>query len=164
MAEPTNPNDNPQSGSEIDPATELGAVSHGFGLPVDDPFAADPFAAAGGGDADGLGALLGVDGGIDFGALMEQATNLQSQMMAAQDQLLASEVEGVAGGGAVKISLTGGYEFRAVTIDPSAVDPEDVEMLQDLVLAALNDAASRVEALKDQAVPGGLGLGDLFGA
>ena len=82
--------------------------------PVGDPFAG----------------LLG-GGGLDFGALMEQASNVQAQMLAAQEQAASTEVEGVAGGGAVRIVVTGAMEPRSVMIDPSAVDPDDVDMLQD---------------------------------
>lgn len=111
--------------------------------------------------------------GFDFGSLMAQASNLQAQMLAAQQQLAETELEGVAGGGAVRVTVTGGFEFRAVSIDPSAVDPSDVEMLEDLVLAALTDAAARIADLQSDAVdPGDLGLGgldlgglgDLFGS
>src|SRR5699024_7374948 len=72
--------------------------------------------------AGGLGDLLGGgDGGLDLGALMEQASDLQSRMLAAQEELQQTEVEGVAGGGAVRVTVTGGYEFRGVAIEPSAV-------------------------------------------
>ena len=136
-------------------------VVHGYGLadgPLDgphgEPSAEDPLAALlGGGDA-----------GIDFGALMETASNLQAQLIAAQQETAHSVVEGVAGGGAVRIEVTGGWEFRKVTIAPGAVDPDDVEMLQDLVLAALHDAAERIEELQADSVDlKGLGLGGLLG-
>jgi len=144
-----------------EPLTPDGIVQS-CGLP-DDGLAA----AAGlpGGD-DALSALLGADGGLDFGALMEQASNVQAQMLAAQEQASAAEVEGVAGGGAVRITVSGALEFRSVAIDPSAVDPDDVEMLQDLVLAALRDATERVNELQAGSLGGLGGLGgiaDLFG-
>lgn len=117
-------------------------------------------------EPDPLAALLGADGGIDFGSLMEQASNMQAQMLAAQEQAAATEIEAQAGGGAVKVVVTGGMEFRSVTIDPAAVDPDDVEMLQDLVLAALHDAVQRVNELQAGSLGGlgGLGISDLFGA
>ncbi|MCB0976907.1 MAG: YbaB/EbfC family nucleoid-associated protein [Acidimicrobiales bacterium] len=116
-------------------------------------------------EPDPLSALLGTDGGIDFGSLMEQASNMQAQMLAAQQQAAATEIEAHAGGGAVKVVVTGGMEFRSVHIDPSAVDPDDVEMLQDLVLAALRDAVQQVNDLQAGSLGlGGLGIADLFGS
>ena len=114
-------------------------------------------------DVDPLADLLG-GGGLDFGALMEQASNVQAQMLAAQQQAAATEVEGVAGGGAVRIVVTGAMEPRSVVIDPAAVDPDDVDMLQDLVLAALRDAVERVNSLQSESIGlGGLDISGLFG-
>lgn len=113
--------------------------------------------------ADPLAGLLG-GGGLDFGALMEQASNVQAQMLAAQEQAASTEIEGVAGGGAVRIVVSGAMEFRSVAIDPSAVDPDDVDMLQDLVLAALRDAVDRVNQLQSESMGlGGLDISGLFG-
>jgi len=102
----------------------------------------------------------------DMGGLLSQVQQMQEQLMSAQQQAAAQVVEGQAGGGAVKVQMTGGFEFRKVTIDPAAVDPNDVGMLEDLVLAALHDAVGRVNDLNQRAL-GGLGslggLGDLLG-
>jgi DNA-binding YbaB/EbfC family protein len=73
--------------------------------------------------------------------LMKQAQQMQQQLMAAQAELADVEVEGTAGGGLVRATMTGSGELRALTIDPSAVDPSDLETLQDLVVAAVRDAA-----------------------
>jgi DNA-binding YbaB/EbfC family protein len=120
----------------------------------------------GGAETDPLAALLGGgsggSGGLDFGALMEQASSMQAQLLAAQEHVAETVVEGVAGGGAVKISVTGGWEFQSVAISPDAVDPSDIDMLQDLVLAALSDAASRIGELQQQSMDLG-GLGGLLG-
>jgi nucleoid-associated protein EbfC len=109
----------------------------------------------------------GAMGGFDLGGLREQAAGLQQQMLEAQERANAEEVEGVAGGGVVKVRVSGGMEFLAVTIDPDVVDPADVEMLQDLVLAALHDAASRVQELHAGTIGGldlgGMDLGGLLG-
>jgi DNA-binding YbaB/EbfC family protein len=83
---------------------------------------------------------------------------MQQQLMDAQQTAAAQVVEGRAGGGVVRMTVTGGLEFRDVTIDPAVVDPDDVEMLQDLVLAAVRDAVTRANELNRQAL-GGLGLG-----
>ncbi len=113
-----------------------------------------------GGDPD-LGSLLGGgDGGLDIGALIEQASQMQSQMAEAQQAAADEVVEGVAGGGVVRIEVSGAMQFRSVTISPDAVDPDDVEMLQDLVLAALHDAVDRVQELQAGTM-GGLDLGGL---
>lgn len=93
---------------------------------------------------------------------MAQAQQMQSQLMAAQAQVANQVVTGQAGGGVVQVEVTGGMEFRSVTIDPAAVDPDDVEMLQDLVLAALHDAMARVGEIQ-QGVTSDLGLGGDLG-
>ena len=93
--------------------------------------------------------------------LQRMAQQMQENMLRVQDELAALVVDGSAGGGVVKAQVTGKQELISVTIDPSAVDPADVEMLQDLVVAAVNDAirASRVvEQEKMAAVTGGLRL------
>ena len=115
-------------------------------------------------DGDGEpGAAAGGDlGGFDMGALLEQAMGMQQQLMEAQAEAAEVVVEGHAGGGAVKVEVTGGMEFRSITIAPEAVDPSDVELLQDLVLAALNDAMDGIARLQ-QASMGGLDLGAMGG-
>ena len=102
-----------------------------------------------------------------MGNLQRLAMQMQQEMGRIQAELAETEVQGSAGGGVVKASVTGTQVLRSVTIDPSAVDPADVEMLQDLVLAAVNDAleASRRLAEQRMAALGGLGggLGGLLG-
>lgn len=107
-------------------------------------------------------------GGFDFGALLGAAQNVQAQLAESQAQIAATVVTGTAGGGAVRVEVTGGFEFRDVTISPDAVDPDDVAMLEDLVLAALRDAATKIADLQAQANPlaglgGDLDLGGLGG-
>ncbi|NLD77421.1 MAG: YbaB/EbfC family nucleoid-associated protein [Acidimicrobiales bacterium] len=109
-----------------------------------------------------LAAVLG-GGGFDLGALMEQASAMQSQMMEAQQHAADTVLEGVAGGGVVKVTITGAFEPQSVTIDPAAVDPSDVEMLQDLVLAALRHAVDQANDLQRGALGGGIELPDLGG-
>ena len=98
--------------------------------------------------------------GPDLGALLQQAQEMQQQLMAAQAEAAEMEHEGVAGGGAVRVTVTGGMEFRSVKIRPDAVDPDDVEMLEDLVLAALHEAVGKVNASQQQALGG---IGGAFG-
>lgn len=92
----------------------------------------------------------------DLGGLLEQAQS----MMAASAAAAEATVEGQSGGGVVKVVVNGHFEFQDVVIDASVVDPADVEMLQDLVLAALRDAVTKVGA-QQQGAMGGLDLGGL---
>jgi nucleoid-associated protein EbfC len=102
---------------------------------------------------------------FDFNALLEQAQAMTSQLMEAQAAAAGMVHEGTSGGGAVRITVTGGMEFRSVTIRQDAVDPDDVEMLQDLVLAALHEAVGKVLDAQADANPlaGMGGLGNLLG-
>lgn len=111
---------------------------------------------------DGLSALgLGGLGGLDLGGLLAQAQQMQQQMVQAQTDIADETVEGNAGGGVVRIVATGGFDFVSVHIDPKVVDPDDVEMLEDLVLAAIRDAITQVGDLNKRAMGG---LGGLFGS
>lgn len=100
--------------------------------------------------------------GFDMQAMLAQAQEMQQRMLDAQQVAAGQTVEGSAGGGVVRVTATGAGEFTAVHIDPTAVDPADVEMLEDLVLAALHDTAGRIAELSQQSL-GQLGLGDLGG-
>ncbi|HSP37131.1 MAG TPA: YbaB/EbfC family nucleoid-associated protein [Frankiaceae bacterium] len=92
--------------------------------------------------------------------LMKQAQKMQAQLAAAQEELAATQVEGSAGGGLVKATVTGSGELLSLVIDPQAVDPADVETLADLVVAAVRDANGNAAALQEQKlgpVAGGAG-------
>ena len=97
--------------------------------------------------------------------LMKQAQKMQQQMAAAQTELAAAEVTGTAGGGLVMVTLNGAGEVLSLKIDPNAVDPDDVESLEDLVLAAIRDGARQAQELAATTMGpvsgamGGLGLG-----
>jgi DNA-binding YbaB/EbfC family protein len=97
---------------------------------------------------------------FDLGGLLQQAQAMQQQLMEAQARAAEEVVEGESGGGVVKITVTGGLEFRSVKIDPKAVDPNDVELLEDLVLAAIHDAVAQAREVTEDAMGG---LGDLMG-
>ena len=91
--------------------------------------------------------------------LQRMAQQMQQEMLRVQTELASMQVEGSAGGGVVKAVVTGKQELVSVTIDPDAVDPSDVEMLQDLIVAAVNDALRASRELAEQkmaAVTGGL--------
>ncbi len=102
----------------------------------------------------------------DLSQLMQQAQQMQQQLVAAQEELARTEVTGTAGGGLVSATMTGSGELTALTIDPSAVDPDDVETLQDLVVAAVRDAKRAVDELTASRMgplAGGLGGGGGLG-
>ncbi len=98
----------------------------------------------------------------DMSQLLQQAQKMQEQLLSARDEAAEKEVEGQAGGGVVKMRVTGAMEFRSVSIDPSAVDPDDVGMLEDLVLAAIHDAMAQAAKVNEAAM-GGFDLGGLGG-
>jgi DNA-binding YbaB/EbfC family protein len=94
--------------------------------------------------------------------MLKQVQQMQADMMKAQEQLKDEVVEASAGGGMVTVKISGDLELREIKIDPEAVDPEDVELLQDMVLAAVNEAIRSAQELANRKL-GGLsgGLGDL---
>jgi nucleoid-associated protein EbfC len=96
--------------------------------------------------------------GFDMSQLLQEAQRMQQQLMSAQQDLVDSEVTGTAGGGLVRATMTGGGELTQLQIDPSVVDPEDVETLSDLVVAAVRDAQNEVQQLASQQL-GSLGAG-----
>jgi len=94
--------------------------------------------------------------------LMKQAQKMQQQLMQAQEQLGKTEVQGTAGGGLVTATVTGSGEVLSIKIDPKAVDPDDVESLEDLVVAAIRDASAQAQQLQETTMgplTGGLGGG-----
>jgi len=96
---------------------------------------------------------------------MRLIQQMQEKLMKAQEELGNESVEGTAGGGAVRIVMTGHQKVQSVTIDPEVVDPEDVEMLQDLVAAAVNDAVQKSHELATKrlgAVTGGMKIPGLM--
>jgi nucleoid-associated protein EbfC len=102
-----------------------------------------------------------VKGGFDINKLMQQAQQMQDQMAQAQDEAASEVVEASAGGGMVTVKANGAGEVLEIRIDPKAIDPDDPEMLADLVLAAVNEAlrSSRnlMESKLSGLLPGGMG-------
>ncbi len=104
-------------------------------------------------------------GGMNQMQMMKQAQKMQQEMLKMQQEMETKEYEATAGGGVVTAVANGKHELLRITIDPEAVDPDDVEMLQDMVVAAANEALRKAEA--EQAanmskLTGGLNLGGLF--
>lgn len=98
----------------------------------------------------------------NMGQMMKQMQKMQGEMMKAQEELKSEVVEASAGGGMVKVKIGGDLEIKEIAIDRAAIDPEDAEMLQDMVLAAINEAIRSAQELTNSKL-GGLtgGLGDL---
>jgi len=112
----------------------------------------------------GGGGGQGLPGGA-MGGLAGQLQALQQQMVETQESLGDKKVEISSGGGVVTVVMTGHYELESLTIDPEVVDPEDVEMLQDVIVAAINEAVEAVQNLTADgmgAITGGLNIPGLF--
>ncbi len=90
--------------------------------------------------------------------MLEQAQKMQEEMAAAQDKLREEKVESSSGGGMVKVVATGEGRLESITIDPDAVDPEDVELLQDMIMAAVNEAMRQADELRNKAMEGAAGF------
>ena len=104
-------------------------------------------------------------GGMNQAAMMKQVQKMQQEMLRAQEELQNKTYTATAGGGMVTASVNGSHEIVALEIKPEAVDPEDVEMLQDMVIAAVNEAMRAAEAEASNSMSkftGGLNLGGLF--
>ena len=98
---------------------------------------------------------------MNIAQIAKMAQQMQTQMAKTQEELRDTVLEATAGGGAVRVVITGAQEVRSVEIDPSAVDPEEVDMLQDLVLSAMNEAIGRSKDLERERmgkIAGGMGL------
>jgi nucleoid-associated protein EbfC len=98
---------------------------------------------------------------MDFNKMMQQVQEMQAQMQQAQEELKNETVEATAGGGMVKVVATGGGEIKEITIDPKAIDPDDPEMLADMVVAAVNEALRSSQSLMEAKL--GPALGGLHG-
>ena len=104
-------------------------------------------------------------GGGNMGAMMKQAQKMQAELARAQEEIKDMTFEATAGGGMVKVVANGDMTVDSIVIDPEAVDPEDVEMLQDMVAAAVNEALRGVSGISSQrlnAATGGLNIPGLM--
>ena len=97
----------------------------------------------------GMPGMGGGMGGANLNQLMKQAQKMQQDMERVQEEIQSMTEEATAGGGVVKVVVNGNHEIVSLTIDPAAVDPEDVEMLQDLIIAACNEASRKIEETAD---------------
>ena len=111
------------------------------------------------------GGFRGMPGGMNQAAMIKQAQKMQQEMLRMQEEMENKSYSATAGGGVVTATVNGKHEVVSLEIDPEAVDPDDVEMLQDMVIAAVNEAMRAADA--DSAnnmsrLTGGLNLGGLF--
>ncbi|MGD9893580.1 MAG: YbaB/EbfC family nucleoid-associated protein [Dehalococcoidia bacterium] len=97
-----------------------------------------------GGSGGGAGGMGGMD------ALLKQAQQMQEQLLKAQEEFANQSIEATAGGGMVTVVIKGNQKVESVTIDPEAVDPDDVEMLQDLIVAAMNEALEKLQTQQNE--------------
>ncbi len=111
------------------------------------------------------GGFRGMPGGMNQAAMMKQAQKMQQDMLRMQEEMERKTYKATTGGGMVTAEVNGKHEVLNLTIDPEAVDPDDVEMLQDMVIAAVNEAmrAADADAASNMSrLTGGLNLGGLF--
>ena len=111
------------------------------------------------------GGFRGMPGGMNQAAMMKQAQKMQQEMLRMQEEMENKTYTATAGGGMVSASVNGKHEVVDLKINPEAVDPDDVEMLQDMVIAAVNEALRTAETDKANQMSrmtGGLNLGGLF--
>lgn len=107
----------------------------------------------------------GMGGGANMNHMLKQAQKMQEQMMKMQEEMENKTYEAAAGGGAVKVMLDGKRELKEVVLSPEVVDPDDIEMLQDLIVAAVNEAMRKVEedsSAQLGSITGGLNIPGLF--
>ncbi len=111
------------------------------------------------------GGFRGMPGGMNQAAMMKQAQKMQQEMLRMQEEMENKTFSAAAGGGMVTATVNGKHEVLSISINPEAVDPDDVEMLQDMVIAAVNEAmrAADVDSANNMSrLTGGLNLGGLF--
>ena len=103
-------------------------------------------------------------GNMNMNGMMKKVQKMQKQMQQMQEEIKQRTIDVTSGGGAVKITMNGEKEVKNLVIDPAAVDPEDVEMLQDMILAAVNDALRKGEETRESEMAkiGGAGMGGMF--
>lgn len=99
------------------------------------------------------GGFGGNMGGFNMQQLMKQAQKMQEDMERAKEELNSTEFSAKSGGGVVEVVLTGDKRIKSISIKPEIVDPQDIEMLQDLIIAAVNDGVSQIEKLEKESGP-----------
>ena len=95
---------------------------------------------------------MGGFGGMNINQLMKEAKKMQADMEKSQEELVSKEFDATAGGGAIEVKVTGGKEIKSIKISKDVVDPDDVEMLQDLILTCVNEALRKVDSAQAQSL------------
>lgn len=95
---------------------------------------------------------MGGFGGMNLGNIMKQAQKMQADLTKTQEELASKEFEALCGGGAVEVKVSGAKVLKEIKIKPEVVDPEDVEMLQDLIMTAINEALRKVDDASSDAM------------
>ncbi len=95
---------------------------------------------------------MGGFGGMNLGQLMKEAKKMQADMEKSQEELVSKEFEATAGGGAIEVKVSGAKEIKQIKIKKDVVDPEDVEMLEDLILTCVNEALRKVDSAQAQSL------------
>ena len=93
---------------------------------------------------------MGGFGGMNIGNLMKEAKKMQAEMQKSQEELATKEFDSTAGGGAISVKVTGEKVLKEIKIKPDVVDPDDVEMLEDLILTCVNEALRKVDSAQSQ--------------
>lgn len=93
---------------------------------------------------------MGGFGGMNINNLMKEAKKMQAEMQKSQEELATKEFEATAGGGAINVKVSGEKQLKEISIKPDVVDPEDVEMLEDLILTCVNEALRKVDSAQNQ--------------
>ena len=95
---------------------------------------------------------MGGFGGMNLGQLMKEAKKMQADMEKSQEELVSKEFEATAGGGAIEVKVSGAKEIKQIKIKKDVVDPDDVEMLEDLILTCVNEALRKVDSAQAQSL------------
>jgi len=101
----------------------------------------------------GKGGFPGMPGGMNIGKLMKEAKKMQEDMQKSQEELASKEFDATAGGGAITVKVTGSKELKEISIKKEVVDPDDVEMLQDLIITCVNEALRKVDQAQADSMP-----------
>ncbi|MCL2354619.1 MAG: YbaB/EbfC family nucleoid-associated protein [Oscillospiraceae bacterium] len=108
------------------------------------------------------GGFPGMPGGMNIGKLMQEAKKMQEDMQKSQEELASKDFDATAGGGAITVKVSGSKEVKEIAIQKDVVDPNDVEMLQDLIITCVNEALRKVDQAQSASMPNLPGMPGMF--